>query len=119
MKKLILALTILLASCTFTFKNTQAEELTAEDFELYLRDIPIMCGHFNNVMAYLTYYDFKPYNKSVGKAGAVKDGQRVYAVVYYLKTDKTESVAVIGVPGDAELCMMYRTFELEEFDVED
>ena len=119
MKKLILALTIFLASCTFTFKNTQAEELVAGDFKLYLREMPVMCGHYNDVISYLMYYNFTPHNKSVGKSGAVKEGQRVFAIVYYLNTDKTESVAVIGIPGDAELCMMYRTFELEEFNVED
>ena len=40
-------------------------------------------------------------------------------MIFYVNTKKTEAISVMGVPNDAELCMMYRTFELKEFNVED
>jgi len=119
MKKTFLALIIFLTSCTFSYTNSNAEELKGADFGLYLRNIPIMCGEYNSVLTYLKYYEFEPKFTSVGKSGAVSNGDPVYAVVHYVNKSNTETIAVLGVPNDTELCMMYRTFEYKEFNVED
>lgn len=122
MKKILLVLTILFVSCTFTVYDSKANDLNepqAEDFGLFLRQVPVVCGEFRSVIAYLTYYDFKPTYTSVGKEGAQVDGRPVFGMILYFNKNKTESIAVMGVPNDPELCMMYRTFELKEFNAED
>jgi len=119
MKKIFLILSILFASCTFTYTNSKAEDLRAEEFGLFLRQVPVVCGDFNSVMTYLTYYDFKPMYTSVGKEGANNNGRPVFGMIFYVNKTETESISVMGVPNDPELCMMYRTFELKEFNAED
>jgi len=103
-----------------TFKVVaKSEDLSPSDFELYTRNVPIVCGQYQNILVYLDYYDFEAIYTSVGKAGARSDGDPVFGMVLYLNKDKTEMISVMGVPYDTELCMMYRTFEVTEFNAEE
>ena len=103
-----------------TFKVVaKSEDLSPSDFELFARNVPIVCGEYQNVLVYLEYYNFEPIYTSVGKAYGRADGQSVFGMVLYMNKDKTEMISVMGVPSDTELCMMYRTFEVKEFNAEE
>ena len=122
MKKLaaifVLGVWVMIIMATFNVV-AKSEDLKTSDFELYTRNVPVVCGEYENILVYLEYYDFEAIYTSVGKTGAHNSGEPVYAMIIYMNKAKTETISVMGVPYDSELCMMYRTFDLQEFSIKE
>jgi|SRR5210317_325009 len=123
MKKITLLLSAFIISCSFTFKSKADTHGFFEgpfaDGQLYFRNIPQVCGHVATVQEYLNLHGFETHSASVGRSNASEDGEPVYMVVMYMTRDKKQLIPVVVVPGVAEACMVFRSFDRYEFNAEE
>lgn len=123
MKKITLLLSAFIISCSFTFKSKADTHGFFEgpfaEGQLYFRNIPQVCGHVATVQEYLTLHGFEKHSASVGRSNAYEDGEPVYMVVMYMTRDKKQLIPVVVVPGVAEACMVFRSFDRYEFNAEE
>ena len=107
MKKLLLILSIL-----FTTSVYADHDKALLEGDLYMQNLPGLCGTPENVATYIKHFEFEPYHLSLGREGMRKDGQPVYMVTYYINKDGTETTVTIDVPSGSERCIVFHTFDL-------
>ena len=80
--------------------------------ELYIVNLPALCGTPDNIQKYLDYNGFKPFHLGLGRSGISKDGEPVFMLTYMINEDNTESIAVLDIPSNLERCISFHTFDL-------
>jgi len=116
--KIVASFTFLLLSTTIAASDHEQPNSDKLQPGLYWQQMPVVCGHIDTVNKYLEQYNFKPENQSAGRARAKPDGSPVYVVTYFINGDRSETIATIHVPGDPEVCMIFRSFDLHWFSPE-
>jgi len=109
MKKLLLILSILFTSSVYA-DHDQA----LIDGELYMQQLPALCGTPDKIETYIKHYEFEPEHISLGRTRMQKDGEPVYMMTYMVNKDRTESISVLAIPNNTESCILYHTFDLIE-----
>lgn len=89
--------------------KVMAEE---KEYDIYVTEIPIMCGTPKVIESYITDKGFIPVNISVGKQGSKSDGQIVFLITYYIN-ETLETIATVDTPLNAERCIIFHTFDLK------
>lgn len=108
MKKLLITiLSVLFVNIAYADHNKALEE-----DELYMQQLPALCGTPDKVETYIKHFEFKPEHLSLGRTRMVKDGEPVYMMTYMINKDRTESISVLTIPNGTESCILYHTFDL-------
>ena len=115
--KIVASLTFLLLSTTIAASDHEAKQQLQPG--LYWQSMPVVCGHIDSVNSYIEQYNFLPENQTAGRANAKITGNPVYVVTYFINVDRSETLATIHVPGDPEVCMIFRSFNLHWFKQDD
>ena len=114
MKKLIIALTLLIASFAFA-EHEQPTTPTPEDevFNFWWEQVPAVCSTSDEIERWAEYKKFTPVNMSFGRAGGVPEGEIMYIVVYWINENQ-ESFASVSTPLQPDhTCIVFRTFDLK------
>ena len=105
MKKLLIALTLLISSLAF------AEE--EEKFNFWWEQVPAVCSTSDEIERWAEYKKFTPVNMSFGRAGGVAEGEIMYIVVYWINENQ-ETFASVSTPQQPDqTCIVFRTFDLK------
>ena len=113
MKKLIIALTLLLTSLAFAEHDHVEKELEDNKFNFWWEQIPAVCSTSEEIERWAEFKKFQPVNMSFGREGGVPDGQIVYIVVYWMNEDQ-ESFASVSTPQRPDqTCIVFRTFDMK------
>ena len=111
MKKLIIAITLLLTSLAFAEHETPSKP-PIEKFNFWWEQVPAVCSTSDEIERWAEFKKFNPINISFGRAGGVPDGEIVYVVVYWMNEDQ-ESFASVSTPDSPnQQCVVFRTFDL-------
>ena len=105
MKKLIIIISLLFTSIL------HAEHEKAIN-EVYIEQLPSLCGTPEAIQKYIDHKKFKPFHISLGREAMVVDGEPVFMVSYMVNESKTESLAVLDIPNGLQRCIMFHTFDL-------
>ena len=109
MKKLIIAITLLLTSIVFA----EHEPPKKETFNFWWEQIPAVCSTSDEIERWAEFKEFEPVNMSFGREGGAPDGKIVYIVVYWINKNQ-ESFASVSTPEQPdESCIVFRTFDLK------
>ena len=112
MKKLIIALTLLIASFAFAEHDTPSKP-PVEKFNFWWEQVPAVCSTSDEIERWAEFKKFNPINISFGREGGVPDGQIVYIVVYWMNEDQ-ESFASVSTPERPDqACIVFRTFDMK------
>ena len=112
MKKLIIALTLLITSFAFAEHETPSKP-PVEKFNFWWEQVPAVCSTSDEIERWAEYKKFNPINISFGRAGGVPDGEIVYVVVYWMNEDQ-ESFASVSTPERPDqTCIVFRTFDMK------
>ena len=112
MKKLIIALTLLITSFAFAEHETPSKP-PVEKFNFWWEQVPAVCSTSDEIERWAEYKKFNPINISFGRAGGVPDGEIVYIVVYWMNEDQ-ESFASVSTPQRPDqACIVFRTFDMK------
>ena len=114
MKKLIIALTLLIASFAFA-EHEQPTKPTTEDetFNFWWEQVPAVCSTSDEIERWAEYKKFTPVNMSFGRAGGVAEGEIMYIVVYWINENQ-ETFASVSTPLQPDhTCIVFRTFDLK------
>jgi hypothetical protein len=119
MKKLKIKIVSLFLALFFSSTLLANEEIPdTQKYFLNWTQMPVVCSSADNINRYLEDYGFKIKHVSVGRENAKLEGKPVYLVGFFIN-DNNESIPVLSVPGaGSEVCMIYRTFNLIEYDSE-
>ena len=107
MKKLLLILSILFSTSVYADHDKALLE-----GDLYMQNLPALCGTPENVATYIKHFEFEPEHLSLGRTRMMKDGEPVYMMTYMVNKDRTESISVLAIPNNTESCILYHTFDL-------
>ena len=111
MKKLIIALTLLLTSLAFAEHDHVEKE--HETFNFWWEQVPAVCSTSDEIERWAEFKKFNPINISFGREGGTPDGQIVYIVVYWMNEDQ-ESFASVSTPERPDqACIVFRTFDMK------
>ena len=109
MKKLIIALTLLLTSLAFA----EHDHVKKETFNFWWEQVPAVCSTSDEIERWAEFKKFNPINISFGREGGTPDGQIVYIVVYWMNEDQ-ESFASVSTPERPDqACIVFRTFDMK------
>ena len=112
MKKLIIALTLLITSFAFAEHETPSKP-PVEKFNFWWEQVPAVCSTSDEIERWAEFKKFNPINISFGRAGGVPDGEIVYIVVYWMNEDQ-ESFASVSTPQRPDqACIVFRTFDMK------
>ena len=112
MKKLIIALTLLLTSLAFA-GHEETPESPVEKFNFWWEQIPAVCSTSDEIERWAEFKGFEPVNMSFGREGGKPDGKIVYIVVYWINEEQ-ETFASVSTPEQPdESCIVFRTFDLK------
>ena len=110
MKKLIIAITLLLTSLAFA---EHEQPKTKETFNFWWEQVPAVCSTSDEIERWAEFKKFNPINISFGREGGSPDGRIVYIVVYWMNEDQ-ESFASVSTPERPDQsCIVFRTFDLK------
>ena len=110
MKRLILILSLLLAS--FAYAEHEERESDIKKYNFWWEQIPAVCSTSDEIQRWANDKNFIPVNMSVGREGGSPDGRIVYVVVYYIN-DSGQSFAGVSTPEQPnQTCIVFRTFDL-------
>ena len=113
MKKLIIALTLLISSFAFAGHDIPHTEQDGEKFNFWWERVPAVCSTSEEIERWAEYKKFNPINMSFGREGGVPDGKIVYIVVYWMNEDQ-ESFASVSTPERPDQsCIVFRTFDMK------
>ena len=108
MKRLILILSLLLAS----FAYAEHEEQEQKTYNFWWETIPAVCSTSDEIQRWANDKNMVPVNVSVGKENGQPDGKIVYIVIYWIN-DTGEPFASLSTPDDpGNACIVFRTFDL-------
>ena len=108
MKRLILILSLLLAS----FAYAEHEEQEKKTYNFWWETIPAVCSTSDEIQRWANDKNMVPVNVSVGKENGQPDGKIVYIVIYWIN-DSGETFASVSTPDDpGNACIVFRTFDL-------
>jgi len=130
MNKIIIGIVVL---CTLFFSSlTQGEELEKrdnpmlpestepnamrpiyKDGQLYWMSMPVVCGTFKTVKAYIDEHKFIMVYVGLGKQDGKDTGKPVYMISEYVTEDMKHSMAVVTTLNFSESCIMFRGFDLK------
>ncbi len=108
MKKLILILTLL---CSIAFADTHAPE-EKKKYDFYWSQVPAVCSTSEEIRRWAKDKGFRPISVSNGRNNGRPDGEIVYIVIYYIN-ENGETFATAQMPGSNEVCVLFRTFDLQ------
>ena len=112
MKKLIIALTLLISSFAFA-EHESVQDTPVEKFNFWWEQVPAVCSTSEEIERWAEFKKFNPINISFGREGGTPDGQIVYIVVYWMNEDQ-ESFASVSTPERPDQsCIVFRTFDLK------
>ena len=112
MKKLIIAITLLLTSLAFAEHETPTKP-PVEKFNFWWEQVPAVCSTSEEIERWAELKKFEPVNVSFGRENGKPDGKIVYIVVYWLN-ERQESFASVSTPEKPEIsCVIFRTFDLK------
>ena len=110
MKRLILILSLLLAS--FAYAEHEKQDSEIKKYNFWWEQIPAVCSFSDEIQRWANDKNFVPVNMSVGREGGSPDGRIVYVVVYYIN-DSGQTFAGISTPENPnQTCVVFRTFDL-------
>ena len=113
MKKLIIALTLLITSFAFAEHEIPHTEPNGEKFNFWWEQVPAVCSTSEEIERWAAYKKFNPINMSFGREGGTPDGQIVYIVVYWMNENQ-ESFASVSTPERPDqICIVFRTFDMK------
>ena len=113
MKKLIIALTLLIASFAFAEHDHTPSKQKKEKFNFWWEQIPAVCSVTSEIERLAEYHNFNPVNVSVGRENGSQNGRVMYIVVYWIN-EQQETFASVTTPEDPETaCIVFRTFDLK------
>ena len=113
MKKLIIAITLLLTSFAFAEHREHEQNPTVEKFNFWWEQVPAVCATTEEIERWAEYKKFDPINMSFGREDGVPDGEIVYMVVYWMNEDQ-ESFASVSTPERPDQsCIVFRTFDMK------
>lgn len=107
MKKLVLILSILFGTIAYA-----DHEEGLRDGEVYIQQLPALCGSPENIQKYLDHKKLKPLHISLGREAMDPTGLPVYMMTYMVNDNKTESATVLTIANNTESCILYHTFDL-------
>ena len=112
MKKLIIAITLLLTSLAFAEHETPTKP-PVNKFNFWWEQVPAVCSTSDEIERWAEFKKFTPVNMSFGREGGSPDGQIVYIVVYWINEEQ-ETFASVSTPQDPDqACIVFRTFDLK------
>ena len=112
MKKLIIAITLLLTSLAFA-EHEAPTKPPVEKFNFWWEQVPAVCSTSDEIERWAEFKKFNPINMSFGREGGTPDGQIVYIVVYWMNEDQ-ESFASVSTPERPDQsCIVFRTFDMK------
>ena len=112
MKKLIIALTLLISSFAFA-EHESVQDKPVEKFNFWWEQVPAVCSTSDEIERWAEFKKFNPINISFGREGGTPDGQIVYIVVYWMNEDQ-ESFASVSTPERPDqACIVFRTFDMK------
>ena len=113
MKKLIIALTLLITSLAFAEHEKQTPNPPVEKLNLWVEQVPAVCSTSDEIERWAEFKGFTPINMSFGREGGKPDGKIVYIVVYWINEEQ-ETFASVSTPEQPdESCIVFRTFDLK------
>ena len=113
MKKLIIAITLLLTSFAFAEHEEPETNPPVEKFNFWWEQVPAVCSTSEEIERWAELKKFEPVNVSFGRENGSPDGRIVYIVVYWLN-ERQESFASVSTPEKPEIsCVIFRTFDLK------
>jgi len=118
MKKIIIALSFLLATLAFAETETPGPKLGPQPgdgknrYEFYWNQIPVVCGQNTEVERWANDKGFEPVNISYGHNNGDPKEPIVYIVIYWMNSNG-ESFASVSTPETSEVCIVFRTFNLQ------
>ena len=120
MKKIIIALSFLLATFVFAEppNKNPGDKLGPQPddgpkkYEFYWNQIPVVCGVNTEVDRWARDKGFEHVNVSYGHEDGNPRKQIVYIVVYWMNPNG-ESFASVSTPETNEVCIVYRTFNIQ------
>ena len=116
MKKLIIALTLLITTFVFAeheIPDTRDTAPQVEKFNFWWESLPAVCSTSAEIERWAEYKKFEPVNMSLGRENGSPDGKIVYIVVYWIN-EKQETFASVSTPERPdESCIVFRTFDLK------
>ena len=108
MKKLIIALTLLVSS--FAFAETKPP---VNKFNFWWEQVPAVCSTSEEIERWAEFKNFSPINMSFGREGGKPEGRIVYIVVYWIN-EAQETFASVSTPEKPDqACIVFRTFDLK------
>ena len=112
MKKLIIALTLLISSFAFA-GHESVQDTPVEKFNFWWEQVPAVCSTSDEIERWAEFKNFTPINMSFGREGGTPDGRIVYIVVYWINEEQ-ETFASVSTPEQPdEACIVFRTFDLK------
>ena len=113
MKKLIIALTLLISSFAFAGHDIPHTEQDGEKFNFWWEQVPAVCSTSEEIERWAEYKKFNPINMSFGRENGSPDGKIVYIVVYWINEDQ-QTFASVSTPEQPDRsCIVFRTFDLK------
>tara|TARA_E500000318_G_scaffold64920_2_gene59944 strand:+ start:609 stop:983 length:375 start_codon:yes stop_codon:yes gene_type:complete len=113
MKKLIIALTLLLTTFAFAEHDHVEKESKDNKFNFWWEQVPAVCSTSDEIERWAEFKKFTPVNMSFGREGGVPEGEIVYIVVYWMNEDQ-ESFASVSTPQRPDqTCIVFRTFDMK------
>ena len=118
MKKIIIALSFLIATLAFAETEMSGPKLAPQPddgenrYEFFWNQIPVVCGQNTEVERWANDKGFEPVNISYGHENGNPRGRVVYIVIYWLNQNG-ESFASVSTPETSEVCIVFRTFNLQ------
>ena len=111
MKKILIAISLLLSS--FAFADQESPKQKVEKFNFWWEQVPAVCSTSDEIERWAEFKNFTPINMSFGREGGVPEGRIVYIVVYWIN-EKQETFASVSTPEKPEeACIVFRTFDLK------
>ncbi len=111
MKRLILILSLLLAS--FAYAEHEERESDIKKYNFWWEQIPAVCSTSDEIERWAEFKKFNPINISFGREGGTEDGRIVYIVVYWMNENQ-ESFASVSTPERPDqTCIIFRTFDMK------
>ena len=113
MKKLIIALTLLLTTFAFAEHDHVEKEPKDNKFNFWWEQVPAVCSTSEEIERWAEFKKFKPVNMSFGRENGSPDGKIVYIVVYWINENQ-ETFASVSTPEQPDQsCIVFRTFDLK------
>ena len=113
MKKLIIAITLLLTSLAFAEHEVPHKDSEVEKFNFWWEQVPAVCSTSEEIERWAEYKEFTPVNMSFGREGGTPNGKIVYIVVYWIN-EQQETFASVSTPEQPDQsCIVFRTFDLK------